>query len=31
MYFSRMRDTDAFGLVVFDNKAETIIPCKLKK
>ena len=31
MYFSRMRPTDAFGLVVFDTQAETVIPCTLKK
>lgn len=31
MFFSKLRDNDSFGLVVFNNQADTIIPCKLKK
>ena len=30
MFFSKMRDTDSFGLVVFDNRADTIVPCTKK-
>ncbi len=28
MFFSKLRPNDSFGLVVFDNKAETMIPCE---
>lgn len=30
MFFSKMRDSDSFGLVVFDNSANTIVPCTRK-
>ena len=30
MFFSKMRDSDAFGLVVFDNRADTVVPCTRK-
>lgn len=31
MFVSKLRPDDAFGLVVFDDKGETVIPCTLKK
>ncbi len=30
MFFSKLRPNDAFGLIVFDDKADTLIPCQLK-
>jgi Mg-chelatase subunit ChlD len=30
MFVSKLRPTDAFGLVVFDDKGETIVPCTQK-
>lgn len=28
MFFSKLRPTDSFGLVVFNNKGQTLIPCR---
>ena len=30
MFVSKLRDTDSFGLVVFDDKGETLVPCTRK-
>jgi hypothetical protein len=30
MFFSKMRPNDAFGLVTFNDKGHTIIPCRQK-